>query len=250
MSRVATRSADVRATRKAGQIMASIETPGGHIDYDECGDGPTIVLVPGSCSTGAAWRPVIAALGGRLRCVTTSLLGYGGTDERRTAGRHGHRARSRDRRGRDPPRNRTGPSRRAFVRGAGGAGRRAARQGAAPERHDCRGAGREPAARLWRAPALPCLPGHDRRLFCVLPRRECRGDRGDDRLLRRSRHLRRLAGQGARVRNGDDARQPARLGQRVRISRLADGPERTRPARTGACGAGTAIRPCSVPTSW
>jgi pimeloyl-ACP methyl ester carboxylesterase len=28
---------------------------------------------------------VIAALGGRLRCVTTSLLGYGGTDERRTA---------------------------------------------------------------------------------------------------------------------------------------------------------------------
>jgi pimeloyl-ACP methyl ester carboxylesterase len=64
--------------------MASIQTPGGQIDYDECGDGPTIVLVPGSCSTGAAWRPVIAALGGRLRCVTTSLLGYGGTDERRT----------------------------------------------------------------------------------------------------------------------------------------------------------------------
>ena len=49
--------------------MASIETPGGRIDYDECGDGPTIVLVPGSCSTGAAWRPVIAALGGRFRCV-------------------------------------------------------------------------------------------------------------------------------------------------------------------------------------
>jgi pimeloyl-ACP methyl ester carboxylesterase len=64
--------------------MASIETPDGRIDYDECGDGATIVLVPGSCSTGAAWRPVIAALGGRMRCVTTSLLGYGGTDERRT----------------------------------------------------------------------------------------------------------------------------------------------------------------------
>jgi pimeloyl-ACP methyl ester carboxylesterase len=64
--------------------MASIETPDGRVDYDECGDGPTIVLVPGSCSTGAAWRPVIAALGGRFRCVTTSLLGYGGTDERRT----------------------------------------------------------------------------------------------------------------------------------------------------------------------
>jgi pimeloyl-ACP methyl ester carboxylesterase len=57
----------------------------GRIDYDECGAGPTIVLVPGSCSTGAAWRPVIADLNGQFRCVTTSLLGYGGTDERRTA---------------------------------------------------------------------------------------------------------------------------------------------------------------------
>jgi pimeloyl-ACP methyl ester carboxylesterase len=57
----------------------------GRIDYDEYGAGPTIVLVPGSCSTGAAWRPVIADLNGQFRCVTTSLLGYGGTDERRTA---------------------------------------------------------------------------------------------------------------------------------------------------------------------
>jgi pimeloyl-ACP methyl ester carboxylesterase len=56
-----------------------------HIDYDETGTGPTIVLVPGSCSTGAAWRPVIAAFKGRFRCVTTSLLGYGGTAERRSA---------------------------------------------------------------------------------------------------------------------------------------------------------------------
>jgi pimeloyl-ACP methyl ester carboxylesterase len=54
------------------------------IDYDESGDGPTVVLVPGSCSTGAAWRPVVAQLKGRFRCVTTSLLGYGGTVERRT----------------------------------------------------------------------------------------------------------------------------------------------------------------------
>jgi pimeloyl-ACP methyl ester carboxylesterase len=42
------------------------------------------VLVPGSCSTGAAWRPVLTAWAGRFRCVTTSLLGYGGTAERRT----------------------------------------------------------------------------------------------------------------------------------------------------------------------
>ena len=56
----------------------------GGIDYEECGTGSTIVLVPRSCSTGAAWRPVMAAWGGQFRCVTTSLLGYGGTAERRT----------------------------------------------------------------------------------------------------------------------------------------------------------------------
>ena len=43
------------------------------------------MLVPGSCSTGAAWRPVIAGWNGQFRCVTTSLLGYGGTAERRMA---------------------------------------------------------------------------------------------------------------------------------------------------------------------
>ena len=62
-----------------------IEDVRGRIDYDVCGAGPTIVLVPGSCSTGAAWRPVTAALGNRFRCVTTSLLGYGGTAERRSS---------------------------------------------------------------------------------------------------------------------------------------------------------------------
>ena len=61
-----------------------IDEPAGTIDYDASGAGPTVVLVPGSCSTGAAWRPVIARWEGRFRCVTTSLLGYGGTAERRT----------------------------------------------------------------------------------------------------------------------------------------------------------------------
>lgn len=61
-----------------------IEDVQGRIDYDESGAGPTIVFVPGSCSTGAAWRPVIAACNNQFRCVTTSLLGYGGTEERRS----------------------------------------------------------------------------------------------------------------------------------------------------------------------
>lgn len=63
-----------------------IEDIRGNIDYDAGGDGPTMVLVPGSCSTGAAWRPVVASCNGEFRCVTTSLPGYGGTAERRPAG--------------------------------------------------------------------------------------------------------------------------------------------------------------------
>jgi pimeloyl-ACP methyl ester carboxylesterase len=63
-----------------------IEDSRGNIDYEASGDGPTMVLVPGSCSTGAAWRPVIAACNGKFRYVTTSLPGYGGTAERRPAG--------------------------------------------------------------------------------------------------------------------------------------------------------------------
>ena len=61
-----------------------IEDISGCIDYDETGTGPTVVLVPGSCSTGAAWRPVMAQWDSDFRCVTTSLLGYGGTQERRS----------------------------------------------------------------------------------------------------------------------------------------------------------------------
>jgi pimeloyl-ACP methyl ester carboxylesterase len=61
-----------------------IEDARGCIDYDEAGAGPTVVLVPGSCSTGAAWRPVMAQWKDKYRVVTTSLLGYGGTQERRS----------------------------------------------------------------------------------------------------------------------------------------------------------------------
>lgn len=61
-----------------------IEEARGRIEYEERGSGPTLVLVPGSCSTGAAWRPVMKVLGGNFRFVTTSLLGYGATEERRS----------------------------------------------------------------------------------------------------------------------------------------------------------------------
>jgi pimeloyl-ACP methyl ester carboxylesterase len=62
-----------------------IEEARGRVEYEEHGsDGAMLVMVPGSCSTGAAWRPVMKALGDNFRFVTTSLLGYGATAERRT----------------------------------------------------------------------------------------------------------------------------------------------------------------------
>jgi pimeloyl-ACP methyl ester carboxylesterase len=69
--------------RRKDEIM--IEDARGHIDYDEEGAGPAIICVPGSWGTRSAWRGMIAALNGRFRIVTTSLLGYGGTVERRSA---------------------------------------------------------------------------------------------------------------------------------------------------------------------
>jgi pimeloyl-ACP methyl ester carboxylesterase len=61
-----------------------IEDARGNVDYAEEGSGPTVVLVPGSWGARSAWRGVIAAVDGRFRFITTSLLGYGGTTERRS----------------------------------------------------------------------------------------------------------------------------------------------------------------------
>lgn len=62
-----------------------IEDPLGSLEYAENGFGPAILFMPGSCSTGAAWREVIAGLQGSFRIITTSLPGYGKSAERRTS---------------------------------------------------------------------------------------------------------------------------------------------------------------------
>jgi pimeloyl-ACP methyl ester carboxylesterase len=56
------------------------------IEFAESGDGPALLFVPGSFGTGAGWRSVISKISGRYRFVTTSLLGYGATAERRPLG--------------------------------------------------------------------------------------------------------------------------------------------------------------------
>ena len=54
------------------------------IDYQESGDGPAILFLPGSFSTPAAWRAVQNYLPQEYRFIGTSLCGYGGTAETRT----------------------------------------------------------------------------------------------------------------------------------------------------------------------
>jgi pimeloyl-ACP methyl ester carboxylesterase len=57
----------------------------GTVDYCEQGKGPTVVFIPGSWATQSAWRNILEPMGSRFRTVTTSLPGYGGTRESRTA---------------------------------------------------------------------------------------------------------------------------------------------------------------------
>jgi pimeloyl-ACP methyl ester carboxylesterase len=59
---------------------------GSDIELHDNGTGPAVLLVPGSFGTGAGWRGVIEKLGPQYRFITTSLLGYGATRERRAAG--------------------------------------------------------------------------------------------------------------------------------------------------------------------
>lgn len=56
------------------------------VEYAETGEGPALLLLPGSFGTGSGWRAVTERLTGRYRVITTSLLGYGTTVERRPWG--------------------------------------------------------------------------------------------------------------------------------------------------------------------
>jgi pimeloyl-ACP methyl ester carboxylesterase len=57
------------------------------VDFQESGDGPVVVFVPGSFSTPAAWRPIMKLLPG-YRMISTALCGYGETAETRSAADH------------------------------------------------------------------------------------------------------------------------------------------------------------------
>jgi pimeloyl-ACP methyl ester carboxylesterase len=56
------------------------------VEYDERGEGPPLLLLPGSFGTGSGWKAVTDRPARSHRIVTTSLLGYGATAERRPRG--------------------------------------------------------------------------------------------------------------------------------------------------------------------
>ena len=61
------------------------------IDYAEEGSGPTVLFIPGSFSTYAAWRPMQRWLSPDYRMIGTSLCGYGATAETRSRNDFGMR---------------------------------------------------------------------------------------------------------------------------------------------------------------
>ncbi|MBM86503.1 MAG: alpha/beta hydrolase [Rhodospirillaceae bacterium] len=62
------------------------EFNGRTIDFVESGNGPLVLFVPGSFSTPAAWRPIQKQLPNGYRFITTSVCGYGATEETRSLG--------------------------------------------------------------------------------------------------------------------------------------------------------------------
>lgn len=71
------------AHRRSRSMNADTRYP---VEYQETGTGEAIVLVPGSFSTGSSWRAIASPLWQRYRTISTSLSGYGKTQERRVPG--------------------------------------------------------------------------------------------------------------------------------------------------------------------
>lgn len=66
-------------------MSATLQLDGRRIDCVDSGSGPVLLFLPGSYSTPQAWRPIQKLLPPRFRMVTTSLCGYGGTEETRSS---------------------------------------------------------------------------------------------------------------------------------------------------------------------
>ena len=185
-----------------------------HRDTKSMETGPTLVMVPGSCSTGAAWRPVMKTLDGNFRFVTTSLLGYGETAERRAGADPSVSVRSRNAWRRVIRKaGRECPPRRSFVRRCSGARGRPAQTCADRQPDDTRGAAAFAAARsAARKSTTRSFRDMTDAYFAAYRGGDREAIANDDRLLRRRGDLSLVAGARTRLRRGDDAGQRARLG--------------------------------------
>ena len=76
---------DLAGHQEAAESISMPDFPS-DVEFSERGDGPALLLLPGSFGTGAGWKAVTDRLSVRYRLVTTSLLGYGATSERRPLG--------------------------------------------------------------------------------------------------------------------------------------------------------------------
>ncbi len=61
-----------------------LQVAGRMMEFTDVGQGPAVLFVPGSYSTGAAWKQIQKVMAPGYRCVTTSLCGYGETTETRS----------------------------------------------------------------------------------------------------------------------------------------------------------------------
>lgn len=70
-------------------LVDMISLNGRKIEYTEHGKGPAVLFIPGSFSTPAAWIGMQRALPQQYRFISTSLCGYGSTDETRSTNNFG-----------------------------------------------------------------------------------------------------------------------------------------------------------------
>ena len=181
------------------------------VEYSEWGQGPALLLLPGSFGTGSGWKAVTDRLARSYRIVTTSLLGYGATAERRPLGNSTMRQQTEVI---DRILERIGEPAHLVGHSFGGLAALAhAIEGAVkPASLDAgRGQSARPFEDIGGKRPLCNVRCDDAGLLCRVRSRPARRGAPRDRLLRRRRDLRRVSCESARLRRQDDARQHSRL---------------------------------------
>src|SRR5258708_9784789 len=66
--------------QQAAVTTRSIETPSGHISYNEAGSGPVALFVHGVVMNKHIWHRQLAGLSDIRRCIAVDLLAHGDTE--------------------------------------------------------------------------------------------------------------------------------------------------------------------------